>query len=172
MTMPPGVQGPAGGRTAGPVAADRRGRRRRFLLRVALPVLVLGGAVSAFAALMQTSVTLRPEAPGERVWTVETATVTRETTRARIPLYGQVVAGRSVELRPLVTGRITAVGPRFAEGNLVARGELLLTIDAFEYETARTLRSADLAEARAGLREAEAELGGAFHEQLHGAAVL
>ena len=162
--MPPGGQGPLPGRSAGPGAADRRGRRRRFLLRAGLPVLMLGGAVSAFAALMQSSMTLRPEAPGERVWTVETATVTRETTRARIPLFGQVVAGRSVDLRPLVTGRVTAVGPRFAEGNLVARGELLLTIDAFDYETARTLRSADLAEARAGLREAEADLAAATEQ--------
>ena len=164
MTVPPDGHEPSTGQT-GSAAEPGRARRRRFLFGAVLPVLVLAASAAAFAVMMQTRVGLQPEPPGERVWAVETATVARETTRARIPLFGQVVAGRSVDLRPLVAGRIAAVGPRFREGHLVADGELLLTIDAFDYQTAKTLRSAELAEARAGLREAEADLAAA-REQL------
>ncbi|MDE0702569.1 MAG: efflux RND transporter periplasmic adaptor subunit [Rhodospirillaceae bacterium] len=87
-----------------------------------------------------------------------TAVAAPETMRPRIPMFGQVVAGRSVDLRPLVAGRISAVGPDFREGGYVKQGTLLIVIDPFDFETARTLRTADLAEARAVLSEIEDDL--------------
>ncbi len=141
---------------AGPPARKPRRLFRRFLL----PLIVLAAAVAAFLAMMSTRTAILPEAPGERVWAVEAATATPETTRPRIPLFGQVVAGRSVDLRPLVAGRIAAVGPDFREGAYIAEGALLVAVDPFDFETARTLRAAELAEARAGLREIEADLAG------------
>ena len=111
--------------------------------------------------MMATRTAILPEAPGERVWAVEAATAALETTRPRIPLFGQAVAGRSVDLRPLVAGRVAAVGPGFREGGYVAEGDLLVAIDPFDFETALALRAAELAEARAALREVEADLAGA-----------
>ena len=146
--------------------ARRQPRRRlRRLRRTVLPLLVLGAAMAAFGAMMATRTAIMPEAPGERVWAVEAVSVALETTRPRIPLFGQVVAGRSVDLRPLVAGRIAAVGPGFREGGYVPEGALLVAVDPFDFETARALRTAELAEAGAGLREVEADLAGA-REQL------
>ena len=76
--------------------------------------------------------------------------MTLETTRPRIPLFGQAVAGRSVDLRPLVAGRVATVGPDFREGGFVGEGDLLIAIDP-----------AELAEARVSLREVEADLASA-----------
>ncbi len=140
---------------------QRPRRRLRRSVRVLLPLLVLGAAVAAFAAMMATRTAILPEAPGERVWAVEAATVALETVRPRIPLFGQAVAGRSVDLRPLVAGRVAAVGPDFREGGYVAEGGLLIAIDPFDFETVRALRTAELAEARASLREVEADLASA-----------
>ena len=136
-------------------------RQRRRLRRALLPLLVLGAGVGAFLAMMATRTAILPEAPGERVWAVEAKAVLLETTRPRIPLFGQAVAGRSVELRPLVAGRVAAVGPGFREGGYVAEGELLIAIDRFDFDTALELRAAELVEARAGLSEVEADLAGA-----------
>lgn len=143
-------------------ATGRKPRRRlRRLGRVLLPLLVLAAAIAAFLAMMATRTAILPEAPGERVWAVEAAVVAVETVRPRIPLFGQAVAGRSVDLRPLVAGRIAAVGPDFREGGQVAEGALLVAVDPFDFETARALRAAELAEAAAALREVEADLAGA-----------
>lgn len=143
-------------------ATGRKPRRRlRRLGRVLLPLLVLAAAIAAFLAMMATRTAILPEAPGERVWAVEAAVVAVETLRPRIPLFGQAVAGRSVDLRPLVAGRIAAVGPDFREGGQVAEGALLVAVDPFDFETARALRAAELAEAAAALREVEADLTGA-----------
>ena len=146
------------GEASSPEDAAGGTRRRRILRQVLLPVLVLAGASAIFGILMATRTVIQPEPPVERVWAVGAASIKQETTRPRIPLFGQVVAGRSIEMRPLVAGRISAVGPGFREGGLVAEGDLLIAIDPFDYETAKALRSAELAEARAGLREVEADL--------------
>ena len=138
---------------------ERRPPRR--LRRAILPVFVLAAAIAAFAAMMATRTVILPEAPGERVWAVEAATVRLETTRPRIPLFGQAIAGRAVDLRPLVAGRVEAVGPDFREGGYVAEGDLLIAIDPFDFETALALRTAELAQARASLREIEADLASA-----------
>ena len=151
------------------VAVDRPPRQPRRVLRrarrVLLPLLVLAAAAAAFAAMMATRTVILPAPPEERVWAVEAAIAAPETLRPRIPLFGQTVAGRSVDLRPLVAGRIAAVGPDFREGGYVAEGALLIAIDPFDFETARELRTAELAEARASLSEVEADLASA-REQL------
>ena len=152
------AQAPAvlGDRTALP-APSRARRLRRSLL----PLLVLAAAVAIFAGLLSTREVIVATPPEERVWAVEAAAVTIETTRPRLPLFGQVVAGRAVDLRPLVAGRIAAVGPDFHEGGFVAEGDAVVSIDPFDFEAARALRAADLAEAQAALREVEADLAGA-----------
>ncbi len=143
--------------TDGPRPPPRRAARWR---RALLPLLVLAAA-AAVAAMMATRTAILPAPPEERVWAVEAATVALETARPRIPLFGQAVAGRSVDLRPLVAGRIAAVGPGFREGGHVEEGALLIAIDPFNFETALALRTAELAEARAGLSEVEADLASA-----------
>jgi RND family efflux transporter MFP subunit len=78
-------------------------------------------------------------------------TISRQTLRPRLALFGEIVAGRRSELRALVAGPISQIGRNFREGGLVAAGELLLEIDPFHYRT-------QLAERRAQLREAEVRL--------------
>jgi len=71
------------------------------------------------------------------------------------------VAGRAVELRPLVSGRVIAVGDKYVDGGVVKSGDLLIAIDPFDYEATVRERAAQLAEAEARLRELRAERDGA-----------
>ncbi len=87
----------------------------------------------------------------ERVWPVEVIEAHYGTVRPELRLFGEVTAGRRSELRPLVSGLIIEVGPNFRDGGIVGKGELLVQIDPFDYETA-------LAEQRSILKEAEARL--------------
>ena len=64
--------------------------------------------------------------------------------RPDLRLLGEVVAGRSVELRPLVSGRVIEVGENYVEGGTVREGELLVAIDRFEYESDVAEREAQL----------------------------
>ncbi|MDX1483089.1 MAG: efflux RND transporter periplasmic adaptor subunit [Alphaproteobacteria bacterium] len=131
-------------------------------LRVGLPVLVLAVAVAAFFYLRATKPETTPQPAEERIWTVATVPAVPEDVEPEIKAFGQIFAGRQVELRPLVEGRVVDTGPAFVEGGVVKTGELLIAIDRFDFENALNERKAQLDEARAKLREIEAERTGAI----------
>lgn len=128
------------------------GSLQRFArTRAGLPLLILTVTAMAVAVLSATRPRPQPVAVAERVWAVSVVSVRHETVQPRLDLFGEVVAGRRSELRVLVPGPIVRVGPSFRDGGLVGKGELLLQIDRFDYETA-------LADHRSKLREAEVRL--------------
>lgn len=139
----------------------REGRFRRILsltAKTVLPLLVVGVAGFAFAYLRATRPEVKTAAISERVWMVGAVTAKRTTVRPTLTLYGKIVAGREVELRPLVMGPVIEVGTSFADGGLVRKGDTLAVIDPFEYKAAVTERKAQLTEANAKLRELKADL--------------
>jgi len=145
----------AEGERSGPRGIDR-GR----MLKRALPVAILAVAGAAVALMVAT----RPEIPRkpveERVWLVSAVTAKRSAVRPELRLYGEVVAAREAQLRPLVAGPVVEIGPNFEDGGTVRRGELLLAIDPFEFRSAVTEAEAQAAEAKAHLRELKSDLAG------------
>jgi RND family efflux transporter MFP subunit len=126
------------------------GRRARKIL---LPVVILVVAVSFAGYLRATRPPIKRSPIEERVWVVSAMPVSFQDIQPKLRLYGEVVAGRKVDLRPLVGGRIVAVGPDFATGGIVRTGDLLIEIDDFDYKSTLAEREAQLAEAKARLEE-------------------
>lgn len=130
----------------------------RLGLKLLVPLLILVAGVAGFALLVQTRPQVAPGAPEERVWTVATAPVRLGPAQPGLALYGEVVAGREVELRALVAGEIVETGPALREGGRVAAGDTVLRIDPFDHQAGLDERRAQLAEARAGLAQLQAQL--------------
>lgn len=132
---------------------------------VPLVVPVIGGL--AFMLLVSTRPELAQQPVAEKIWSVRAAPTEKTTIQPTLLFYGEVIAGREVELRPLVGGRVVAVGPHFQDGGRVEAGESLIQIEAFDYEAAVDEATADLAEARARVRElqTDVESGKAMLEQ-------
>ncbi|MFQ5785033.1 MAG: efflux RND transporter periplasmic adaptor subunit [Alphaproteobacteria bacterium] len=131
------------------------------LLKIVLPLAILAGAVLGTVHLKATRPQLEPEPPRERDWTVAVTQATPADVQPQLRLFGEIVAGREVELRPLVAGRIVAVGDNVVEGGIVRAGELIVAIDPFDYQAAVDEASARIAETRATLARIEAELDAA-----------
>jgi len=119
--------------------------RRRALRRaawVALPVLAIAGGY----ALM------RPSPPAQAAMALPTVTVSAPLAR-EIMLWddyvGRFEPSRAVEVRPRISGQITAV--HFKDGQMVRAGQPLFTIDPRPFQAA-------LAEARAGVATAQSDL--------------
>ena len=155
------------GKTSAPAAAPRKGgffrflgRGTVFLFKLIVPVAALAGAFAGFQYMKETKPPVQRKAVVEKVYFVETVTAEKSTVTPRLVLYGNLVTGREVELRPLVSGRVIKVGKAFADGGIVRKGDLLVQIDPFEYEIAVTERKTQLAEAKARLKEIEADLKG------------
>ena len=128
----------------------------RTLAKIILPLLVLAAGVAGADYLRATKPQISPSQPLERVWTVSAATVVYGNVRPELILFGEVVAGREVEMGALVAGQIVEVGPGFMEGGTLRAGDLLVAIDPFEYQATLDEQEAGLVEARARLAEIEA----------------
>lgn len=133
-------------------------RAVRLLFLVVLPLALLGGAVVGFGYLRATRPVVPVERQSERPRMVQAVTAEPQAVQPILLLYGQIVAGRSVDLRALVAGEIVSASPDLVEGGRVAEGEELLRIDPFAYEGALIRARADLTETRARIAELEARV--------------
>ncbi len=125
--------------------------KKSRLRSIRLPFLILSVTVAVVFILIATRPRLVPVEQPERVWAVNAVTAHYDLVQPQLNLFGEVVAGRRSELRPLVSGLIIEIGANFRDGGIVKQGELLVQIDPFDYETA-------LAEQRSILKEARARL--------------
>jgi multidrug efflux system membrane fusion protein len=137
---------------------SRAGRIVGVAVKTLVPIVILGVAGLAFGYLRATRPQVKTTPIQERVWLVGAVTAKRTTVRPTLVLYGKIVAGREVELRPLVAGPVIRVGASFADGGLVRKGDALVVIDPFEYHVAVIERTAQLVEARAKLRQIKTDL--------------
>lgn len=130
--------------------------RGQFAVNLAGFGALLVVAVLIAVLLVATRTRLEPTEPVERVWNVETLIVARHDHQPHMKVFGELAAGRSSEMRALVQGEIAAVGDYFRNGAAVAKGDLLIEIDRFEYEAAIAELKATISETRARIAEAEA----------------
>ncbi|MCZ6860521.1 MAG: efflux RND transporter periplasmic adaptor subunit [Alphaproteobacteria bacterium] len=132
--------------------------RRRRVRKILLPLAIIAMGMAFAGYLRATRPPVERNPVRERVWIVSAMPVVLSNVQPNLRLYGEIVAGRKVDLRPLVAGRIVAVGAKFAAGGIVRNGDLLIRIDPFEYKSAVDERTALLNEAKARLEEYLSEL--------------
>jgi membrane fusion protein, multidrug efflux system len=130
----------------------------RAVLKVLLPIALLAVSLAAAGYLHSTRPAVQPAPAVERVWTVRAEPARLADHQPVLELYGDVVAGREVTLRPLVAGEIIEASDELVEGGAVAEGELIVAIDPFDYEAARDELAAQEREARAGRDELQSTL--------------
>jgi len=146
-----------------PEAGDIRGTRmvrfrsmpkwqRSSLLAAPIALLIAGGAILA------NDEAPAPPAPPPPTVTVS-APLVRDVTEWD-EYIGRFEASQSVEVRPRVSGAITAV--HFRDGEIVRQGQLLFTLDARPFAAALAEARAGLASARSDLVLAQADLGRAL----------
>ena len=124
---------------------------RSRVRKLSLPAGILVVTFGIIFVLMATRPELEPVEAPERVWNVNVIEARKDTIRPTLNLFGEVVAGRRSELRPSVSGVMVEIGENFHDGGVVTKGELLVQIDPFDYET-------DLAEQRSMLKESRVRL--------------
>ena len=127
-------------------------------LKIALPVLVLAGAFAIAGFLTATRERTEARPAVERVWPVETVPARFKDIRPTLRFYGEIAAGREIELRAPAAGAVIRVAEAFADGAAVSAGTELLAVDPFDYEQALAERTAARDEARAQLAETRARL--------------
>ena len=122
---------------------------RLGLYALTVGMLLLGGCPKRPASKQQARTENNPGVP------VKVAVVQQKTTAVEIGNFGHVEAYSSVEVRAQVTGVLTAV--HFTEGQMVKKGDLLLSIDPRQPQAALKMAQANLERDQAQLKNAEKE---------------
>ena len=105
----------------------------RIMIKVLLPLLVVGGAVGIAVGLVKS----RPEAPKrekpERALLVEVQPVKRVQQRIDVRAQGNVRAARQINIQPQVAGRVTAVHDDLVPGGFIKKNDLIVRVDTTDY---------------------------------------
>lgn len=114
---------------------------------------ILGGAFF----VMNRMIASKPEIPKRAifptVYTVDTIIAEAGTHQPILTLYGEVLAGRSVDLRSLVNGPVVMINDKLKAGGTVEKGDPLVEIDGFEFVGALREAKANETETKARIDE-------------------
>ncbi|MEG9861678.1 MAG: efflux RND transporter periplasmic adaptor subunit, partial [Parvularculales bacterium] len=131
--------------------------KQRYL-KIVVP-LVIGVITVGIVSLLGVT---RPDVASptvlEQVKNVRAITARYGSATPTLVLYGKVFAGQQAEMRAHVSGEIVKAWPAFQEGAIISKGEPLLRIDPFVYESA-------LSEAKANFAEMQAKVSEVHHRR-------
>ncbi|MGA0236744.1 MAG: efflux RND transporter periplasmic adaptor subunit, partial [Alphaproteobacteria bacterium] len=94
----------------------------------------------------------------EPTYTVDLVTFERADYTPTINGFGSITAGRTADLRPLVSGLLESTSERLVEGALIREGTTLFTVDPFDFDIAVKDASIALRDAQAKLVTAKSDL--------------
>ncbi len=127
------------------------------VLQAVLPLALLGLAGLAAVTMIRNRPVVETRPPEIAPPGVRVHVVALEDVALSVTSEGTVRPRTESELVPEVSGRVMSVAPSFAEGGFFEAGDVLVTIDPFDYEQAVVAARAQLAQSRLRLAEEEAE---------------
>ncbi len=136
-----------------------------FLASVALGLLVYAAQLVSSAVQYSLNNERQPTEARERVFVVNLVTAVEGPQTPVLETFGEVSSRRRLELRAAIAGRIINLSPAFAEGGTVMAGEVIVSIDPADMQSAYDRLAADLADAKAEVRDADRGLDLAQQEE-------
>ena len=102
----------------------------RAILTKALPALIiLGFFIFVYSWLQATKQVVKPQAPEEQIWTVQSVAVQQVDVQPLEQAFGTVVAAREAHLRFGVAGEVERVSNNLRNGAHVKTGDILANLD-------------------------------------------
>ena len=102
---------------------------RAILTRVLPALLILGFFISVYSWLQATKQVVKPQAPEEQTWIVQSVTVQQIDVQPLEQAFGTVVAAREAHLRFGVAGEVNLVSDKLRNGADVRTGDILASLD-------------------------------------------
>ena len=121
-----------------------------MMRKLVIPALVVVASIFGAVTLLATSPQLKPAAIEPIAAAVRVQSVTPEPIQLKVHSQGTVVPNTESELIPEVSGRVTWKSPALVNGGYFEAGQVLLRLEANDYEST-------VARAKANLTRAEAE---------------
>jgi len=126
------------------------------LIRILIPLLVLGGGYLSFQLLSQKDPKPKRQGPPRLVIEVEALPILKSDYRVVLRSQGTVQPHNQTSLTPRVSGRVMEISPKFESGSFFNKGDVLIELDSTDFEAACIAAEARLARAEASLIQEEA----------------
>ena len=126
-------------------------------LKIVLPLAVVALAGVAAMTMIRNRPVVETQPPRIAPPGVRVHVVTLERVELSVTSEGTVRPRTESQLVPEISGRVIAVSPSFVEGGFFEAGDVLVTIDPFDYRQAVISARSQRAQARLRLAEEEAE---------------
>lgn len=123
------------------------------LVRFGLPVLVLTLASAGAWQIMASSPKANKRAPNVQARLVEVQPVIQKDIHVSISGLGTVVPSQQLALYPEISGQIEALRASLLPGSQVRKGELLISVEATDYQISLQQQQANVALAEADLQK-------------------
>jgi len=122
-----------------------------------LPVIVIAGAIGAFAAM--SALKPKPEEKEDVVKAIPvlTALAAQDDVTLKVNVQGEVQPRTEINMVPQVSGLITYMSPKFIEGGRFRKGDLLARIEPAEFELRVTQARANVAQAETAITRETSE---------------
>jgi len=125
-------------------------------LKVGAPIAIIIGAVGLSAVMVGAKKPPEQKTESRKAMLVEVKPVEQQSLTYQVWSQGTVQPRVITGLTSEVTGVITYVAEQFIEGGFFKKGDLLIQVEQFDYQTAVKLAEASLARAKAALEEEKA----------------
>ena len=102
---------------------------RAILTKVLPALIILGFFIFVYSWLQATKQVVKPQAPEEQTWIVQSVTVQQVDVQPLEQAFGTVVAAREAHLRFGVAGEVERVSNNLRNGAHVKTGDILASLD-------------------------------------------
>lgn len=121
-------------------------------VKIILPLLILLLGVGGFVALNKMKKVPQRQKPPQLGVLVDVIELRAETQQIKVHTTGTVNAEQEISLVPEVSGKVVWLAPQFVSGGLFQSGNLLLKVEASDYQLAVEKARAEIARAEVALR--------------------
>ena len=122
-------------------------------LKVALPVLILLGAIAVMAVMIMSKQPPEKKSEPDKGFLVNTMLVEKRDVQFVVPSQGTLLPKVETNLVSQVSARVLEVAPQFIEGGFFKRGDVLVQLEQADSITDLKLAEAELARVEAALQE-------------------
>lgn len=129
---------------------------KRFLVFV-MPLLVIGAAIVAF--VIMGAMKTKPEEKAEEIKAIPVLTdiALQDDVQLSVMSQGEVLPRTRIGIAPQLSGKIAYMSPKFIEGGKFNKGDVLVRLDAAEYELRVVQARANVAQAETVLAREKSE---------------
>ncbi len=157
-TVPPGDAPPPEAPGTPDPAPDAPRSGGNAILQVAIVLAILSAGTGITWYLVETGQKAKRKPPASQARLVDVTTVRLARERVVVPAMGTVVAARTVDLQPRVTGEVVALSPDCLPGGRFRAGGEIARIDPKDYALAVEDREAECARLKAVLAQRRSEV--------------